>query len=51
MGLVVVPGQYIEKIEVEEFESQIRGRGKRADLLVKGASGGSGKVGGGEGVV
>jgi hypothetical protein len=49
MGLVVVPGQYIEKIEVEEFESQIRGRGKR-DLLVKGAGSGE-KVGGGEGVV
>jgi hypothetical protein len=38
MGLVVVPGQYIEKIEVEEFESQIRGREKR-DVLVKGGSG------------
>ncbi len=49
MGLVVVPGQYIEKIEVEEFESQIRGREKR-DLLVKGVSSGA-KVEGGEGVV
>jgi N-alpha-acetyltransferase 38, NatC auxiliary subunit len=26
MGLVVVPGEYIERIEVEEFESQIKGR-------------------------
>lgn len=24
MGLVVVPGEYITKIEVEEFESQMR---------------------------
>ncbi|KAE9366842.1 hypothetical protein N431DRAFT_429646 [Stipitochalara longipes BDJ] len=35
MGLVVVPGEYIEKIEVEEFESQLRGR-------VKVVGGGSG---------
>ncbi|KAK4139738.1 uncharacterized protein C8A04DRAFT_15582 [Dichotomopilus funicola] len=27
LGLVVVPGQYIVKIEVEEFASQLRGRG------------------------
>jgi hypothetical protein len=26
MGLVVVPGEYISRIEVEEFESQVRGR-------------------------
>lgn len=26
LGLVVVPGEYITKIEVEEFESQVRGR-------------------------
>ena len=28
MGLIVVPGEYIETIEVEEFESQIKGRKK-----------------------
>ncbi len=28
MGLIVVPGEYIEKIEVEEFESQMKGRMK-----------------------
>jgi hypothetical protein len=27
MGLVVVPGEYIERIEVEEFESQMKGKG------------------------
>ena len=26
MGLVVVPGEYITRIEVEEFASQVRGR-------------------------
>jgi small nuclear ribonucleoprotein (snRNP)-like protein len=26
MGLVVVPGEYIERIEVEEFESQMKGK-------------------------
>ncbi|KAM3084011.1 hypothetical protein ACMFMF_001368 [Clarireedia jacksonii] len=26
LGLVVVPGEYIRKIELEEFESQVRGR-------------------------
>jgi hypothetical protein len=26
MGLVVVPGEYIERIEVEEFESQLKGK-------------------------
>jgi hypothetical protein len=26
MGLVVVPGEYIERIEVEEFESQVKGK-------------------------
>jgi N-alpha-acetyltransferase 38, NatC auxiliary subunit len=26
MGLVVVPGEYISRIEVEEFESQVRGK-------------------------
>jgi hypothetical protein len=35
MGLIVVPGEYIERIEVEEFESQVRGR-------VKVVGGGSG---------
>lgn len=38
MGLVVVPGQYIERIEVEEFESQVRGREKR-DRVVKSVAG------------
>ncbi|OHE97452.1 LSM domain-containing protein [Colletotrichum orchidophilum] len=32
LGLVVVPGQYIVKIEVEEFTSQIGGRHPYADL-------------------
>ena len=44
LGLVVVPGEYVSKIEVEEFESQVRVR-KGAlgnDLLVK--SGGEGMV-------
>jgi len=27
LGLVVVPGEYISKIEVEEFASQMRGEG------------------------
>ncbi|KAN0092110.1 hypothetical protein V8E51_017957 [Hyaloscypha variabilis] len=35
MGLIVVPGEYVERIEVEEFESQVRGR-------VKVVGGGSG---------
>jgi N-alpha-acetyltransferase 38, NatC auxiliary subunit len=26
LGLVVVPGEYITKIEVEEFASQMRGK-------------------------
>jgi hypothetical protein len=39
MGLVVVPGQYIEKIEVEEFESQVRRSEKRIDMLLEGAKG------------
>ncbi len=37
MGLVVVPGHYIEKIEVEEFESQVRERDKRGNVMNKGA--------------
>jgi N-alpha-acetyltransferase 38, NatC auxiliary subunit len=28
LGLVVVPGEYIAKIEVEEFASQMKGKGK-----------------------
>ena len=28
LGLVVVPGQYITRIEVEEFASQVKGKGK-----------------------
>lgn len=27
LGLVVVPGEYVTKIEVEEFASQMRGKG------------------------
>jgi N-alpha-acetyltransferase 38, NatC auxiliary subunit len=27
LGLVVVPGEYITKIEVEEFASQMKGKG------------------------
>lgn len=30
MGLVVVPGEYIERIEVEEFESQMKGKKQAA---------------------
>lgn len=37
LGLVVVPGEYITKIEVEEFTSQMRGSGSRR--LGKGGSG------------
>jgi hypothetical protein len=32
LGLVVVPGEHITRIEVEEFESQMRGR-KEAELV------------------
>lgn len=32
IGLVVIPGRYIRKIEVEEFESQTRG----GSMFVKG---------------
>jgi hypothetical protein len=36
MGLVVVPGEYIERIEVEEFESQMKGKMKiGGQVLVK----------------
>jgi len=28
LGLVVVPGEYITKVEVEEFASQMKGKGK-----------------------
>ncbi|KAJ0165910.1 N-alpha-acetyltransferase 38-B, NatC auxiliary subunit [Colletotrichum tanaceti] len=34
LGLVVVPGQYIVKIEVEEFASQIRGQNPYADVVI-----------------
>ncbi|KAL0935365.1 N-alpha-acetyltransferase 38-B, NatC auxiliary subunit [Colletotrichum truncatum] len=34
LGLVVVPGQYITKIEVEEFASQLRGYNPYADASV-----------------
>ena len=27
LGLVVVPGEYVTKIDVEEFASQMQGRG------------------------
>lgn len=33
LGLVVVPGQYITKIEVEEFVSQMKERRARLDAL------------------
>jgi hypothetical protein len=38
VGLVVVPGEYIRKIEVEEFESQVRGR-ERAKAKEQGKEG------------
>ncbi|WYZ44350.1 hypothetical protein EsH8_VII_000786 [Colletotrichum jinshuiense] len=34
LGLVVVPGQYIVKIEVEEFASQIKGKNPYVDIVV-----------------
>ena len=34
VGLVVVPGQYITRIEVEEFESQIKGKGMGSGKMV-----------------
>jgi hypothetical protein len=34
LGLVVVPGEYITKIEVEEFASQVKGREKVVALPV-----------------
>jgi hypothetical protein len=33
LGLVVVPGEYITKIEVEEFVSQIKESGSRFEKL------------------
>ncbi|KAK1595696.1 LSM domain-containing protein [Colletotrichum navitas] len=33
LGLVVVPGQYIVKIEVEEFISQIKGQNPYSDIV------------------
>ncbi|KAK1963602.1 LSM domain-containing protein [Colletotrichum eremochloae] len=32
LGLVVVPGQYIVKVEVEEFASQIKGQNPYTDI-------------------
>jgi hypothetical protein len=34
LGLVVVPGEYITKIEVEEFASQVKGKEKAIALPV-----------------
>ncbi|KAF4819179.1 N-alpha-acetyltransferase 38-B, NatC auxiliary subunit [Colletotrichum siamense] len=34
LGLVVVPGQYIAKIEVEEFSSQLRGHNPYAEAAI-----------------
>lgn len=31
LGLVVLPGEHITKIEVEEFASQMKGKGKVSD--------------------
>jgi hypothetical protein len=31
LGLVVVPGEYVTKIEVEEFASQMKGKQKTAE--------------------
>ncbi|KAK4035402.1 hypothetical protein C8A01DRAFT_48397 [Parachaetomium inaequale] len=50
LGLVVVPGQYIVRIEVEEFVSQMRGRQTRVLGVGEQAGGGFG-MGGGVGAV
>jgi hypothetical protein len=47
LGLVVVPGKYIVRIEVEEFASQMRGAQRRA--LMKSATGVDGSSSGGTG--
>lgn len=36
LGLVVVPGEYITHIEVEEFESQIKGKGMVGKMVGEG---------------
>ncbi|KAH7413055.1 hypothetical protein BKA64DRAFT_740790 [Cadophora sp. MPI-SDFR-AT-0126] len=36
VGLVVVPGPYITRIEVEEFESQMKGVGKGSKMVGEG---------------
>ncbi|KAH9211674.1 hypothetical protein DL95DRAFT_392352 [Leptodontidium sp. 2 PMI_412] len=36
LGLVVVPGEYITRIEVEEFESQIKGKGMVGKMVGEG---------------
>jgi hypothetical protein len=46
LGLVVVPGKYIVKIEVEEFVSQMRGRQQGKGLGAVGIGAGKGGLGG-----
>ena len=41
MGMVVIPGQYVAKIEVEEFMSQVRGRKSTVAGPGEGGSGSS----------
>ncbi|PVH77677.1 hypothetical protein DL98DRAFT_463473 [Cadophora sp. DSE1049] len=36
VGLVVVPGPYITRIEVEEFESQMKGKGGSGKMVGEG---------------
>ncbi|KAG4439036.1 hypothetical protein IFR05_005500, partial [Cadophora sp. M221] len=36
LGLVVVPGEYITRIEVEEFESQMKGKGMVGKMVGEG---------------
>lgn len=35
LGLVVVPGEYVTKIEVEEFASQMKGKRMGVEVEVK----------------
>ena len=39
LGLVVVPGEYIVRIEVEEFASQMKGKGVDVGVDVDGEAG------------
>lgn len=53
LGLVVVPGEYIVRIQVEEFASQVRGRVDGGNIVGAGmiAGAGAGKEGDGDGLL